>query len=201
MKLSKREYIFVGVIILLVCVISVSAFRSFFNGNEAEVEALFLESIEMNEHEEVETIEPMKVIVDVKGAVARPGVYEVDEGSRVIDVIEKAGGILENADVNQINFAETLKDEMVVYVPKIGEEMNQSQTVSSSGASHNDKIRINYATSEELQKLTGIGPSKAEAIISYREENGPFQVEEDLLNVSGIGQKTFEKIKDEITVK
>lgn len=201
MKLSKREYIFVGVIILLVCVISVIAFRSFFNGNEAEVEALFLESIEMNEHEEVETIEPMKVIVDVKGAVARPGVYEVDEGSRVIDVIEKAGGILENADVNQINFAETLKDEMVVYVPKIGEEMNQSQTVSSSGASHNDKIRINYATSEELQKLTGIGPSKAEAIISYREENGPFQVEEDLLNVSGIGQKTFEKIKDEITVK
>lgn len=201
MKLSKREYIFVGVIILLVCVISVIAFRSFFNGNEAEVEALFLESIEMNEHEEVETIEPMKVIVDVKGAVARPGVYEVDEGSRVIDVIEKAGGILENADVNQINFAETLKDEMVVYVPKIGEEMNQSQSVSSSGASHNDKIRINYATSEELQKLTGIGPSKAEAIISYREENGPFQVEEDLLNVSGIGQKTFEKIKDEITVK
>lgn len=201
MKLSKREYIFVGVIFVLLCVISVSAFRSFFNEEEAKVEAWFMEEFEQEEIKTEEAIVLHKIVIDVKGAVNRPGVYEIDEGSRVIDVIELAGGVLQNADVNQVNFAELLKDEMVVYVPTIGEDVAVIQGGTVAGSTHDEKIRINYATSEELQKLSGIGPAKAEAIIRYREENGPFQVEEDLLNVSGIGQKSFEKIKDEITVK
>ncbi|MDQ0161274.1 helix-hairpin-helix domain-containing protein [Aeribacillus alveayuensis] len=141
--------------------------------------------------------EEMIIYVDVKGAVKNPGVYEVKETDRVLTVIEKAGGFHENADINQVNLAAKLVDGSIVYVPKIGEQASNDNNQSPS----NNKININNATMEELQTLTGIGPSKAEAIISYREENGPFQAVDEIKNVSGIGEKSFEKIKDDITVQ
>lgn len=141
--------------------------------------------------------EEMIIYVDVKGAVKNPGVYEVKETDRVLTVIEKAGGFHENADINQVNLAAKLVDGSIVYVPKIGEQASNDNNQSPS----NNKININNATMEELQTLTGIGPSKAEAIISYREENGPFQAVDEIKNVSGIGEKSFEKIKDNITVQ
>ncbi len=144
-------------------------------------------------------------LVDVKGAVENPGVYEVMLDERVIDVIEKAGGLKEGADETKINFAGRLTDEMVLYIPLIGEEggnmIVSAGSSSSSTSQGDDKININKATSDELQNLPGIGPSKAEAIIAYREDSGFFQTIDDLKLVTGIGDKTFEKLQDLITVK
>lgn len=147
----------------------------------------------------------VKNLVDVKGAVENPGVYEVMLDERVIDVIEKAGGLKEGADETKINFAGRVTDEMVLYIPLIGEEgenMIVSAGASSTSTSQGEgKININKATSDELQNLPGIGPSKAEAIIAYREDSGLFQTIDDLKLVTGIGDKTFEKLKDQIIVK
>lgn len=144
-------------------------------------------------------------LVDVKGAVENPGVYEVMLDERVIDVIEKAGGLKEGADETKINFAGRVTDEMVLYIPLIGEE-GENMIVSAGSSSTStsqgeDKININKATSDELQNLPGIGPSKAEAIIAYREESGLFQTIDDLKLVTGIGDKTFEKMQEMISVK
>jgi len=138
------------------------------------------------------------VIVDVKGAVGKPGVYEVQVDSRVHDVILLAGDFLENADQTQVNLAQKVQDEMIINVPKIGEASETTENNSSSNG--NEKIRINDATQEELETLPGIGPSKAEAIIQHREENGLFKSGEDLLQVSGIGEKTLENLLEHIQV-
>jgi len=135
------------------------------------------------------------VIVDVKGAVKYPGVYEVASESRVNDVILKAGGLTDEANEQRVNLAEVVYDEMLIYVPTIDELLDDGMTLEQA-----NKIRVNQATAEELQSLSGIGPAKAEAIIQYRDENGPFKAVEDLLNVPGIGQKTLENIVDNIQI-
>lgn len=144
------------------------------------------------------------MLVDVKGAVTNAGVYEADPGDRVKDLIEKAGGFSKEADINKINLAQKLADEMVIYVPKIGEETGNAMSTAlpDSGQGETDgKIAVNTATVEELDTLPGIGPSRAQAIIDYREENGPFKKLEDLLNVTGIGEKSLEKLKDYIVIQ
>lgn len=148
------------------------------------------------------------VLVDVKGAVINPGVYEAEIDDRVIDLITKAGGLNEHADETQINFAMRVEDEMVLYVPKIGELPEGAiigpigEGVLGSGQAKNDgKVNLNTANEAELQTLPGIGPAKAAAIIEFRENNGSFKVIEDLKSISGIGDKTFEKLKDSIKVK
>ncbi|MCY8971950.1 helix-hairpin-helix domain-containing protein [Bacillus atrophaeus] len=145
-----------------------------------------------------------KIIIDIKGAVKHPGVYELKTGDRVSQAIEKAGGINSEADEKQVNLAELLQDGTVVYIPSEGEEPTQSANANASvqnGAGKEALVNINTASLEELQAISGVGPSKAEAIIAYREENGKFQAVEDITNVSGIGEKSFEKIKSAITVK
>lgn len=162
------------------------------------------QDLEMSEERLVPELD-VKNLVDVKGAVKNPGVYEVTLDERVIDVIEKAGGLKEGADETKINFAERVTDEMVLYIPLIGEEgenMIVSAGPSSTSTSQGEgKININKATSDELQNLPGIGPSKAEAIIAYREDSGLFQTIDDLKLVTGIGDKTFERLQDQIIVK
>jgi len=137
------------------------------------------------------------ILADVKGEVKRPGVYEANHGVRVVDIIEKAGGFTENADENQINLAQIVHDEMVIIVPKIGEESSVPVSAEQSGS---DKIKINQASKEEIEQLNGIGPAKAQAIVDHREENGPFQQVDDLLEVNGIGEKTLENVKEDIVV-
>ena len=145
------------------------------------------------------------MMVDVKGAVQNPGVYPVFPGERVVDVLKKAGGLREDADDTKINLSQKVSDEMVIYVPRQGEETASVASITSSaGGSSSEgdkKVNINTADREELQTLPGIGPAKADAIIEYRESHGPFQTIEDILNVSGIGEKSFEKLKDQITVQ
>lgn len=145
----------------------------------------------------------VKMLVDVKGAVNHPGVYEVMEDERVIDVIEKAGGLKEGADEAKVNFAQRVEDEMVLYIPLFGEEATDVTIATGSNegqATEEGVVNINLATLEELQTLPGIGPSKAQAIITFREENGSYQKIDDLKLVAGIGEKTFEKLQEFIKV-
>lgn len=159
--------------------------------------------------EQSEQAVPESVIVDVKGAVKYPGVVQLTTEDRVMDAIEAAGGYTEQANPVTINHAQKLVDEMVIYVPQQGENIDElsiqtaiaSTTGGQASAKDDGKININTATEAELTTLSGIGPSKAAAIIAYREENGGFKTIEDLKNVSGIGDKTFEKLQDAIKVK
>lgn len=142
------------------------------------------------------------VVVDVKGQVALPGVYTLSANKRVLDAITLAGGLLPTADERMLNLAAKLVDEMVIYVPIEGEELSfTGSIVQVPGAtSDSDLVNINTSDENELMTLSGIGPSKAKAIIFYREENGMFQSIEQLKEVSGIGDQTFEAIKDFISI-
>lgn len=136
------------------------------------------------------------VVVDVKGEVNKPGVYELEVEDRVIYAIEVAGGFTKNADESQVNLAQKVQDEMVISVA----DSESDYSSSLSGTETNEKLRINQASVEEIESLSGIGPAKAEAIVRYREENGPFTTIDDLLNVSGIGEKTIEVFQEEIQI-
>ena len=148
--------------------------------------------------------EAARIFVDIGGEVVSPMVVELEEGSRVGDAIEAAGGVTENADLTDINRAAFVEDGEKIYIPPAEIEGEESEgNVSSSGhqASRGDsRININTADSAQLQELDGIGPATAQKIIDYRKENGRFSSIEDIKNVSGIGDKSFEKIKDRIKV-
>ena len=149
-----------------------------------------------------------KVTVDVKGAVVKPGVYTLKASARVTDAIQEAGGMTEDADAKSVNLAASLSDEEVIYVANKDENVSvlgQSGTgqVSDKGGqavSKDGKINLNTATSEQLQTISGIGAKRAEDIIAYRESHGGFQSVDDLKNVSGIGDKTLDKIRESIYV-
>ncbi len=147
------------------------------------------------------------IAVHVTGAVPRPGMYELGEGSRVQDAIDAAGGLLASADADSINLAAFLEDGQKLTIPyKAGQQPEQQsnsvfpteQPGQSTGTG--ERININTASLEELDSLPGIGPTTAQNILDYRQENGPFQEIEDLLQVPGIGPSTYENIKDLITV-
>lgn len=149
--------------------------------------------------------ETQKVFVDVKGAVKNEGVYELSIGSRVTDVVKLAGGFTEDADKKSVNLAEKVTDESVIYVARVGENVAPTTTNSQANGSaqqeeSSDKINLNTATLAELQTISGIGAKRAQDIIDYRDANGGFSSVDDLANVSGIGEKTLEKLKSEVTV-
>jgi len=154
--------------------------------------------LDVKENDQTVRQENTTIIVDVKGEVIQPGIYELAIDSRIYDVIELAGGFSNEADQTYVNLAQKVHDEMMIMVPKVGEEalaLGASVNAADSG-----KVRINYATQDEIEQLSGIGPSKAQAIIQYREEHGFFESVEDLLQVSGIGEKTLDNMKDDIQV-
>jgi len=142
---------------------------------------------------------PAPIRVHVSGAVRQPDVYELPPGSIVKDAIEVAGGPASDADLDGVNLAVELRDQQQVYVPRQGEVAPMAPAVGGGGAPAGP-VNINTATAAELEALSGIGPKTAEAIVEYREANGPFEGIEDVMAVPGIGEGTFEKIKDEITV-
>ena len=152
-----------------------------------------------NKDEKAENRHDEKIFVDVKGAVKHPGVFETTKDKRVKDLIEEAGGLLDDADTATLNLSQKVKDQMVIYVLKHGEKPKQISDGGSS-SSNTDVININTANKERLMKISGVGKTKAEAIISYREKNGDFKKKEDITKVHGIGKATFEKIKDKIEV-
>ncbi|RYL91612.1 competence protein ComEA [Sporolactobacillus sp. THM7-4] len=164
-----------------------------------------------NKNGQSSALKPQKeIIVDIKGAVKMPGIYRMKPDDRVSDAINDAGGLTVKADENKINLAQKVSDEMVIYVPEKGTdkvpEIVQASgggavTPSRPGTSGQDQVvNINTADEQELQNLPGIGPAKAKAIFHYREEHGPFKTVDELTNVTGIGEKSLEKIKPSATV-
>ena len=159
--------------------------------------------------EETTTMIPQNCYVDIKGEVLRPGVYEFSCESRIQEVIKKAGGFTEEADETKINLAQKITDQMQMIVPNVNSkqeggvtEGNSEKGNSSNTTPSNSKqgtVNINTATLEELQTIKGIGKKKAEAILQYRKEHGPFRTKEDLLEVKGIGKKALEAIESQVT--
>ena len=153
--------------------------------------------------------------VDIKGAIKVPQIVPVTPGMRVHDVVEMAGGVTGEADQSRVNLAQLVTDQMVIYVPKVGEEVSPSTETlvadsqvtesavsesSGDGTSDGDLVNINTADTTMLQTLSGIGEKRAADIINYRETNGLFETVDDLDQVSGIGEKTMEKLRPLITV-
>ncbi len=145
--------------------------------------------------------EPLLIIVHICGEVVNPGVYEIPEGSRVIDLIEKAGGATGAACIDSLNLAREAMDGQKIYVPSIEEaEAGIFEAPAGEDSGYSLTININTASGAQLESLPGIGPVTAEKIIQYRSANGPFARKEDLLDISGIGPKKFEAIKDLIDI-
>ena len=143
-----------------------------------------------------------EVVVDVSGAVHRPGLYRLDEGERIGDAIEAAGGITPEAVLDSINRAAKLVDGQKIHVPSSAETTaslaNEGGVPGGSTQETGALISINSADAEQLDAIKGVGPSTAAAIVEDREANGPFETLEDLMRVSGIGEKKFEALKGQI---
>jgi len=181
------------------------------NNSEQNLFPELIEPVEAPNEEVIpeQSVAPALLIVDVKGAVHHPGVYTLEDGDRIIDAITAAGGYVPEADSRTLNHAMKLTDEFLIYVPLIGEEIPEGEASpvigtanqASSQSSKDGVININTADESQLMTIPGIGPAKANAIINYRNDHGPFKAPESLMDVSGIGKKTFEKFESQITVK
>ena len=153
------------------------------------------------------------VTVDITGAVKHSGVYTLKNGARLNDLLKLCGGLTDKAETRAINRAALLKDQDQIYVPHIGEKIedipatksapsssSDSSSSNSTSSSNTEQVHLNSATVQDLQKLNGVGQKKAEQIIEYRDQNGGFKQIEDLTKVTGIGEKTFEKLKDQLAL-
>lgn len=148
--------------------------------------------------------------VDVKGEVKRPGMYAFETNSRIYDCIQKAGGLTKEADDHKIDYAQKVTDQMTIIIPKKGSSQKEiirkpkenseilSSTSPLSSSNTQGKININTATKEQLQTISGIGEKRAQDIITYREQHGSFKQVDELDQISGIGEKTLAKLKEEV---
>lgn len=213
MKLNREELVLFfkqnikTILFALVCsLFCVGIFFYYYNDkdndsyNDINISSQKSQKSEVSADGNEEQRENNKIFIDVKGAVKTPGVYETTKEKRVKDIIEEAGGLLEEADTTNINLSQKLKDQMVIYILKKGEKPKQIDGNTSETTSTDATININTANKEQLMKISGVGKTKAEAIIEYREKNGEFKTKQDITKVKGIGKATFEKIKDKIEV-
>lgn len=196
-----------NLIIICVCfiILVLGIFYASFKDKLVGEEYTFEDDVVETKEEKV--VEEVKIIIHVAGEVNNPGIISLKQGSRIIDAIESAGGLTEDADISNVNLAYELEDAQKIYIPSIYdlEEIaviqENSENILSSGVKKNSKVNINKANEGELQNLTGIGLSIAKRIVQYRNENGNFKNLEDIKNVSGIGDSKYENIKDEICIK
>lgn len=186
MKEIIKKYYYIAIIVILGIILLVVSI----SGDDEKI--IFSPVAEKEQVEEVKYI-----YVDIKGEVMNPGVYKVEDFSRLFQLISLAGGITGDADILALNLSLKLRDEQVIYIPSISEDYPIITEIIEKGIS--GVVNINTASLEQLDSLPGIGPATAQSIIDYREENGDFNVVDDLVNVSGIGEATLNEIKDLIT--
>lgn len=210
-KNIKSKLIFIlGIILIIVGIIYHN------QTSQNEFEEIEFQNIVINENETQEQdienvveIEKNYIKIHIAGEVKNTGILELEEGARISDAIEKAGGTTEMANLDKVNLAYCLEDGQKLYIPnknqkdieyitiENGENIIEETKTSSTGK----KINLNKADEDNLQEIPGIGPSMAQKIILYRNENGDFKSIEDLKNVSGIGDKKFDSMKEYICVK
>lgn len=200
----KRNLKAIGIITLLIGVV-IFLIYSYVNKGSDELIKNNSEDIYEETQEVIETEQNTKqIVVEIKGEIKNPNVYWVNEDSIVDELISKAGGLTDNADISSVNRAEKLKDHELVIIPDKNSAQKDNSNVKILGNGKDNSssklININTADENELDSLPGIGPSRAKDIIRYREENGGFQNIEDIKKIKGIGESSFEKLKDKITV-
>lgn len=206
--MKRKEKIVGALAILVISIIALTV--GYFSRSSVEDEEVFVpleRTIEEVADKDTKERVSETIVVDIKGAIKNPKEYTLKVGARVRDLIEMAGGLTEEADENKIYYSKILKDEECIRIYKIGEEVEevQGEQIASEGASTNvkssGKLNINKASLEELQTLPGIGEVRAKSIIEYREAQGGFKSVEELGNISGIGAKTLEKLRDKVDIK
>ncbi|MGT2772433.1 helix-hairpin-helix domain-containing protein [Streptococcus marimammalium] len=196
-----KENKIVAILVAIIVVLALSVIIPMMMPEKETTQAEFLETPVTQETTTTEVSgsenPPQEVTIDLKGAVLKEGVYQMPSGSRINDLINKAGGFLETADKKSINLAEKLIDEQVVYVASQGE--NISVITPETKSKENGKVNLNTASLEELKSLSGIGQKRAQDILDYREANGTFSSLDDLKNVSGIGEKMINQLKEVVS--
>lgn len=195
----KKNYKTIGIIVLLV-ILGVYMFFSYLTGGEKELKKNDNESIFVEDEDKKEvTVEDNKIVVEIKGEIMNPNIYWLKEESIVEDLLSEAGGLKPEADISKINRAEKLKNHQSIIIPNKN-EVKEVAATSQTDEQVSSIININTASEAQLDTLPGIGPSRAKDIISYREEKGGFNSIEDIKNIKGIGEASFEKLKDKISV-
>lgn len=222
-KINKKIVVYIIIISVIALIIYKVAIKKE-NLIENITDINTIETSEKNETKEEEKVDiTKKIMVYITGEVKNPGIYELEENSRIKDVIEKAGGLKETADITDINLATILQDEDKITIPSKEENKQEKQnteniqsnkqsktteksknttsiSTNTTGKNQNTKVNINTATQTELETLPGIGPSIASKIVSYRKENGKFKSIEEIKKVSGIGESKYANIKELIKV-
>lgn len=186
-------------VILFVCIIIFMCYIFMNDNKDYKSNDIVKEEIEKEKLNE-DFLE--KIVVDIKGEVVKPGIYEMAVGKRIIDVINESGGLTSIADTSNINLSEKISDEMLIIIPskdEVKQGLTNNNTISLK-EHHDGKISINTATVEDFMKIKGLGEVKSKSIIEYRNQNGRFKSIEEITNVTGIGNSTFEKIKNYIKV-
>lgn len=211
MRIRKKEKI-IGIGILVTLLVVIGGFYYYINRpkplTNEEIEDMFVE--ESTQDKEVKTQEKVtqteSIVVEIKGEVKNPEVYTLKKGSIVKKLIEEAGGLTEKGDTSAINLAKELQNHECIVVGNIDDKSVQAQSVSVSGtggqstSKTDGKINLNSATEAELDTLPGVGKVMAGKIIEYREKNGGFKDIEELKNIDRVGEATFEKLKDKISI-
>jgi competence protein ComEA len=141
-----------------------------------------------------------EIVVQIAGAVARPGVYRLADGSRVIDLVTTAGGAIDGVDASTLALAQKLTDGQRVYVARPGETVVPVAADPGAGPQQTGPVNLNTATVAQLEALPGVGPATATAIVTYREKHGPFRAVTGLLEVPGIGDAKLDALRDLVTV-
>lgn len=217
MHKNKKLIGIIAILLILGAVFGTLYYRdkkSFERGSSSEkifVEEKKSESSKVSSNGEKIELKDKSLAVHIDGEIKNPGVYKLQADSILEDLVKTAGGFTNSADTLSVNLAELLKDNQKIIIPKELSKKEKEELLKSNGnsienngaapqnsSSKDKKININTATAEELDALPGVGPSRANDIIAYRDSNGGFSSLEDLKNVSGIGDKTFEKLKDSI---
>ncbi|WP_125767753.1 helix-hairpin-helix domain-containing protein [Companilactobacillus furfuricola] len=201
-KIKQFKFAILALVLLLSGIFiyhSMQAHQAINNNNVVHSEKVSQKTANREKHPEGRA-SSKEVVVDIQGAVNKPGVYHMKDKSIVFDVIQTAGGMKDDADVKQINRAQKLTDAMQIYVPRVGEIKTVSSNKSADKGANNSVVNLNSAVVEDFKDVKGIGPKKAEKIIAYREKNGPFQKIDDLSKVGGFGPKTIDSLRDSLTV-
>lgn len=192
---NLKKWIYVGAMATALVIFVLWLFFQEDSRQKAVLKASDTEAVHAENNPENAT----EIYVHITGAVNNPGVIKLDQGARLIDAIEKLGGLTENADTDSVNLASVLEDEDKIHI-YTKDETAETGPGSASAASGTGRVNINTASLEDLKTLPGIGDAIGKSIIDYREKNGAFRSLEDLKEVDRIGDKVFEKLKDSITL-